>query len=215
MCYNVADLSSDPLSTLRRPDPVSIGSHWPEIVAVILLIGAAAFFSGSEAAMISLSRLRARGRWWNAACAARTRSCTCSTTATAFYLRPDRQHGRAARGGLARDLLFIHAGVPQCRLVVDGHHGGRAAAVRRDHPEDNRGRDSERWALRLAPLTRTGRVGHDARSTRRFSSSTELDRAHVRRFSPFRMARSSRKPTSGTLSTSAPNRTCSRKRSAR
>src|SRR5271157_3274212 len=37
-----------------------IGDHLPEIAALVLLIGASAFFSGSEAALISLSRLHAR-----------------------------------------------------------------------------------------------------------------------------------------------------------
>jgi putative hemolysin len=35
-------------------------SHWPEIVALILLVGAAAFFAASEAAIVSMNRLRAR-----------------------------------------------------------------------------------------------------------------------------------------------------------
>jgi putative hemolysin len=35
-------------------------SHWPAIMGLIVLIGASAFFSGSESALISLSRLRAR-----------------------------------------------------------------------------------------------------------------------------------------------------------
>jgi CBS domain containing-hemolysin-like protein len=35
-------------------------SHWPEIVALILLVGAAAFFAASEAAIVAMNRLRAR-----------------------------------------------------------------------------------------------------------------------------------------------------------
>ncbi len=38
-----------------------MGGHLPAVIAITLLIGAAAFFSGSEAALISISRLHARG----------------------------------------------------------------------------------------------------------------------------------------------------------
>ena len=41
--------------------PIDLGDHLPEIAALVVLIAASAFFSGSEAALISLSRLRARG----------------------------------------------------------------------------------------------------------------------------------------------------------
>jgi putative hemolysin len=35
-------------------------SHWPEIIALILLVGGAAFFAASEAAIVSVGRIRAR-----------------------------------------------------------------------------------------------------------------------------------------------------------
>jgi putative hemolysin len=35
-------------------------AHWPEILLLVLLVGAAAFFAASEAAIVSLNRLRAR-----------------------------------------------------------------------------------------------------------------------------------------------------------
>ena len=35
-------------------------ANWPEIVALVLLVGAAAFFAASEAAIVSLNRIRAR-----------------------------------------------------------------------------------------------------------------------------------------------------------
>jgi putative hemolysin len=35
-------------------------SHWPEIIALVLLVGAAAFFAASEAAIVSVNRIRAR-----------------------------------------------------------------------------------------------------------------------------------------------------------
>ena len=41
--------------------PIDLGDHLTEIAALVVLIAAAAFFSGSEAALISLSRLHARG----------------------------------------------------------------------------------------------------------------------------------------------------------
>ena len=41
--------------------PDAWSQHWLEIGALLILIAASAFFSGSEAALISLSRLRARG----------------------------------------------------------------------------------------------------------------------------------------------------------
>ena len=38
-----------------------VNDHIAEILALVVLIAASAFFSGSEAALISLSRLHARG----------------------------------------------------------------------------------------------------------------------------------------------------------
>jgi putative hemolysin len=35
-------------------------SHWPEIIALVLLVGGAAFFAASEAAIVSVGRIRAR-----------------------------------------------------------------------------------------------------------------------------------------------------------
>ncbi len=35
-------------------------SHWPEIAALVFLVGAAAFFAASEAAIVSMNRIRAR-----------------------------------------------------------------------------------------------------------------------------------------------------------
>src|ERR1700716_655167 len=35
-------------------------AHWPEIVALVLLVGVAAFFAGAEAAIVSINRIRAR-----------------------------------------------------------------------------------------------------------------------------------------------------------
>ena len=35
-------------------------AHWPGIVALVVLVGAAAFFAASEAAIVSMNRIRAR-----------------------------------------------------------------------------------------------------------------------------------------------------------
>jgi putative hemolysin len=35
-------------------------AHWPEIIALVLLVGVAAFFAASEAAIVSINRIRAR-----------------------------------------------------------------------------------------------------------------------------------------------------------
>lgn len=53
MCYNGADLNSDP----SRSSPEV---YWFHIVILALLVVTAAFFAASEAALISISRLRAR-----------------------------------------------------------------------------------------------------------------------------------------------------------
>ena len=49
MCYNRRRLSTD-----------TPGSHWPEIVGLVVLILAAAFFAASEAAIVSINRLKVR-----------------------------------------------------------------------------------------------------------------------------------------------------------
>jgi putative hemolysin len=131
---------------------VSIASRWPEVVAVILLIGAAAFFSGSEAAMISLSRLRARGMIERGLRGSRA----------VLHLLDDRNRfltsvliGNTvvllAADSLAT-LLFIHAGIPNAAvwstiimavlLLLFGEIIPKTIAVAHN----------ERWALRLAPL---------------------------------------------------------------
>ena len=35
-------------------------AHWPDIVLLVVLVGAAAFFAASEAAIVSINRIRAR-----------------------------------------------------------------------------------------------------------------------------------------------------------
>jgi putative hemolysin len=53
LCYNGADLNTDP----TRSSPEAL---WLQLVALVVLVLLAAFFAASEAALISISRLRAR-----------------------------------------------------------------------------------------------------------------------------------------------------------
>ena len=131
---------------------MSIGSHWPEILAVILLIGASAFFSGSEAAHDLVSRLRARGMIERGLRGSRSvlrllddrnRFLTSVLIGNTIVL--------LAADSLAT-LLFIHAGIPNAALwstvvmtillLLFGEILPKTIAVA----------NNERWALRLAPL---------------------------------------------------------------
>jgi putative hemolysin len=131
---------------------VDIGARWPEIAAVLILIGASAFFSGSEAALISLSRLRARAlaeRRLRGSSAVlrlledRSRFLTSMLIGNTVVL--------LAADSLAT-LLFIHAGIPNAALwstlamtvllLLFGEIVPKTIAVA----------NNERWALRLAPL---------------------------------------------------------------
>ena len=53
MCYNGADLNTDP----SRSSPEAYALQFAALVALVIL---AAFFAASEAALISISKLRAR-----------------------------------------------------------------------------------------------------------------------------------------------------------
>jgi len=131
---------------------MSPSDHGLQIVAIAFLVAGSAFFSGSEAALISLSRLRARA------------------------LAERGLHGSAALGRLVADrnrfltsiligntvvllvadslatLVFIELGVPHAGiwstlimsvvLLIFGEIVPKTVAVG----------DAERWALRLAPL---------------------------------------------------------------
>ncbi len=39
---------------------MTVEAHWPEIILLVLLVGAAAFFAASEAAIVAMNRIRAR-----------------------------------------------------------------------------------------------------------------------------------------------------------
>ena len=131
---------------------MDIAGYWPEILALVVLMGASAFFSGSEAALISLSRLHARGmieRGLRGSKAVmellddRNRFLTSVLIGNTIVL--------LAADSLAT-ALFIHAGIPDgavwstilmaALLLLFGEIVPKTIAVT----------NNERWALRLAPL---------------------------------------------------------------
>jgi putative hemolysin len=130
----------------------SFGNHLPEIAALIVLILAAAFFSGSEAALISLSRLRARGmveRGLKGADAVirllddRNRFLTSILIGNTVVL--------LAADSLAT-LLFVQAGVPQPAIVSTATMTVLLLAFGEIIPKTVAVANNERWSLRLAPV---------------------------------------------------------------
>ncbi len=130
----------------------TLGNHLPEVAALVVLILAAAFFSGSEAALISLSRLRARGmveRGLRGADAVlrllddRNRFLTSILIGNTVVL--------LAADSLAT-LLFVDAGVPQPALVSTLVMTALLLAFGEIIPKTIAVANNERWALRLAPL---------------------------------------------------------------
>ena len=130
----------------------TLGRHIPEIVALVLLVAGAAFFSGSEAALISLSRLRARGmaeRGVPGASAVirlledRNRFLTSILIGNTVVL--------LAADSLAT-LLFIDAGVPDPALVSTVVMTVLLLAFGEIIPKTIAVSDNEFWAVRLAPL---------------------------------------------------------------
>jgi len=132
--------------------PDAWSQHWLEIGALLILIAASAFFSGSEAALISLSRLRARGmveRGLKGAPAVlrlleeRNRFLTSILIGNTVVL--------LAADSVAT-LLFVKAGVPNpaiwstlvmtVLLLCFGEIIPKTIAVA----------NNERWAVRLAPV---------------------------------------------------------------
>jgi putative hemolysin len=129
-----------------------MSNHLPEVGALLLLIAASAFFSGSEAALISLSRIHARAmveRGVKGADAVvrllddRNRLLTSILVGNTVVL--------LTADSLAT-ALFIHAGIPHAAiwstlvmavlLLLFGEIIPKTVAVARN----------ERWAVRLAPL---------------------------------------------------------------
>jgi putative hemolysin len=130
----------------------SFGNHLPEIAALIVLVLAAAFFSGSEAALISLSRLRARGmveRGLKGADAVlrllddRNRFLTSILIGNTVVL--------LAADSLAT-LLFVQAGVPQPAIVSTATMTVLLLAFGEIIPKTVAVANNERWSLRLAPV---------------------------------------------------------------
>jgi putative hemolysin len=129
-----------------------VGDHLPAIAALVILVAASAFFSGSEAALISLSRIHARAmveRGVKGADAVvrlledRNRFLTSILIGNTVVL--------LAADSLAT-LLFIQAGIPHAAiwstlvmtvfLLLFGEIIPKQVAVA----------NHERWAVRLAPV---------------------------------------------------------------
>jgi len=127
-------------------------AHWPEIVALVLLVGAAAFFAASEAAIVSLNRIRARAlaeknirgsRLLQRLLENRNRTLTSVLIGSTFVL--------LAADSLATEI-FIHWNVPNAAiwstivmtvvLLLFGEILPKTIAVG----------SGERTALRLAPI---------------------------------------------------------------
>ncbi len=130
----------------------SWSQHWPEIGALLLLIAGSAFFSGSEAALISLSRLRARGmveRGLRGSDAVlrllddRNRFLTSILIGNTVVL--------LAADSLAT-LLFIRAGVPNAALWSTLVMTVALLAFGEIIPKTIAVANNERWAVRLAPV---------------------------------------------------------------
>jgi len=94
----------------------SVSDHWPEILALVVFVGAAAFFAASEAAIVSVSRISARtyaekgvkgGARLQRALLDRNRTLTSILIANTFVL--------LATDSIAT-YLFIHLGIPQAPL---------------------------------------------------------------------------------------------------
>ncbi len=126
--------------------------HWVLIGALVLLIAGSAFFSGSEAALISLSRLRARGmmeRGLRGSAAVvrlledRNRFLTSILIGNTVVL--------LAADSLAT-YLFITAGVPNAVLVSTLVMTVLLLAFGEIIPKTIAVANNERWAVRLAPL---------------------------------------------------------------
>ncbi len=128
------------------------GRHLPEIVALVLLVGGAAFFSGSEAALISLSRLRAHGmaeRGVKGADAVvrlledRNKFLTSILIGNTVVL--------LAADSLAT-LIFIEAGVPEPAVVSTVVMTILLLAFGEIIPKTIAVANNEGWAVRLAPF---------------------------------------------------------------
>ncbi len=141
-CYNGADLNTDP----SRSSPEAYALQFAALVVLVIL---AAFFAASEAALISMSKLRARS--------IAGRKVRGSKNLVAIVEDKNRFLTSVLIGNtivlLASDSLGylrrLPVGASVCGRHLDGRHDGRDADVRRDHPED--GGDRRLGALGAAP----------------------------------------------------------------
>jgi putative hemolysin len=126
--------------------------HWPEIGALLLLIAGSAFFSGSEAALISLSRLHARGMVERGVKGAeavvrllddRNRFMTSILIGNTVVL--------LAADSLAT-LIFVRAGVPNPALWSTAIMTVLLLAFGEIIPKTIAVANNERWSVRLAPV---------------------------------------------------------------
>src|SRR5579875_2068185 len=145
---------SNPAGAVPAATVAQLNVHWGEIVALVLLTGAAAFFAASETALISLSRIHARavvergikqGPTILRLVEQRNKVLTTILVGNTIVL--------LAAQSLAT-ALFIELEIPQAALwstvlmttvmLLFGEIIPKTVAVS----------DAERWALRLTPLLR-------------------------------------------------------------
>jgi putative hemolysin len=132
--------------------PIDLGDHLTEIAALVVLIAAAAFFSGSEAALISLSRLHARGM--------RERGLRGSEAVLRLLEGRNRFLTSILIGNtvvlLAADslatILFVRAGVPNAAIWSTAIMTVLLLTFGEIIPKTIAVADNERWAVRLAPV---------------------------------------------------------------
>src|SRR5271156_3806638 len=132
--------------------PDSWSQYWPQVAALVLLIGASAFFSGSEAALISLSRLHARGM--------RERGIRGSEAVLRLLEDRNRFLTSILIGNtvvlLAADslatILFVRAGIPNAAIWSTALMTVLLLTFGEIIPKTIAVANNERWAVRLAPI---------------------------------------------------------------
>jgi putative hemolysin len=130
----------------------SLAAYWPQIASLVILIAGSAFFSGSEAALISLSRLHARAmveRGVKGSDAVvrlledRNRLLTSILIGNTIVL--------LAADSLAT-LLFIRAGVPDAAVWSTALMAALLLIFGEIMPKTVAVAHNERWSAYLAPL---------------------------------------------------------------
>jgi CBS domain containing-hemolysin-like protein len=137
-----------------RAQPMTYSINWPEVLALVVLIAAAAFFAASEAALVGVSRLRARGMLERGLRRAkdvmelvddRNKFLTSILVANTIVL--------LAADSLAT-YIFIQAGVPYAAVVSTVVMTVALLLFGEIIPKTVAVSDNDRWALRLAPSMR-------------------------------------------------------------